>query len=60
MTQKYELDAGKTKSGYEQLRADNEALNRKLVELVNESNEKLRLAGQEIDRLGNLLRTKTD
>jgi chromosome segregation ATPase len=64
VVQRYEFDVGKSKSGFEQsistLRADNDALNRRLAELVNESNEKLKLAGQEIDRLGGLLRTKSE
>jgi multidrug resistance efflux pump len=64
VVQRYEFETGKSKTGYEQsvnsLRADNEALNRRLSELVAESNEKLQLAAQEIDRLGALLRTKNE
>lgn len=64
VVQRYELETGKSKTGYEQsvnsLRVENETLNRRLGELVAESNEKLKLAAQEIDRLGGLLRTKTE
>ncbi len=42
------------------LKLQNEALNKKLLELVNESNRKLIEASQEIERLGNSLRTKND
>ncbi len=64
VVQRYEFESGKSKTGYEQsvssLRGENEALNRRLAELVAESNEKLQLAAQEIDRLGGLLRTRTE
>lgn len=46
ITQKYEFDSTKSKTVYEQnfntLRIENESLNKKLNELVNESNKKLK------------------
>ena len=42
------------------LKIQNEALNKRLAELVNESNKKLMEASQEIERLGNAIRTKNE
>jgi chromosome segregation ATPase len=64
VVQRYEFETGKSKTGYEQsvssLRGENEALSRRMGELVAESNEKLQLAAGEIERLGGLLRTRTE